>query len=67
MGVQECRNFTRTYGADLNYMSLDPKYDYLWDSEMPGNNGVIELAPYTNDTSHKEFGAIGMYVVRNNE
>lgn len=66
-GVQECRNLTRTYGMDLNYMSLDPKYDYLWDSELTGNNGVIELPPYANDTSHREYVAIGIYVVRDNQ
>jgi hypothetical protein len=52
-GTQACRNVTRTYGLDFDYMSLDPKYDYLWDSELAGNNGIIELPPYANDTQRE--------------
>lgn len=47
------------YGADLRYMSLDHKFDYLWASEAEGNNGVVYLPPYNGQTSH--LGNIGMF------
>ena len=45
------------YGTDWSYMSLDHKYDSLWDGEFAGNNGILNLPPYDGQ---KHQGAIGM-------
>lgn len=31
----------RSYGNDIEYMSLDHKYDWLWEEEMSGSAGLI--------------------------
>jgi hypothetical protein len=55
-------NIQSTYGSNFDYMSLDHKFDYLWDDELVENNGVIRLPSYMNSNSEQERGAIGMFV-----
>jgi hypothetical protein len=55
-------NIQSTYGSNFDYMSLDHKFDYLWDDELVGNNGVIRLPSDMNSNSQQERGAIGMFV-----
>ena len=43
-------------------MLLDHKFDYLWDDELVGNNGVIRLSSEMESNSQNERGAIGMFV-----
>ncbi|KIM96341.1 hypothetical protein OIDMADRAFT_33003 [Oidiodendron maius Zn] len=39
----------------------DHKFDYLWDDELVGNNGVIRLSSEMERNSQHERGAIGMF------
>ena len=55
-------NIQSTYGSNFDYMSLDHKFDYLWDDELVGNNGVIRLSSEMESNSQNERGAIGMFV-----
>ncbi|KIW94007.1 uncharacterized protein Z519_05323 [Cladophialophora bantiana CBS 173.52] len=35
----------RSFGSNESYMSLDHKYDYLWDHEFAANNAVVYIPP----------------------
>lgn len=58
------QNYTthRSYGADWRYMSLENKYDELWNHELVADNGIINLPPYDSGgkSINGEFGAIAM-------
>lgn len=47
------------YGNDVQYMSLDHKYDDLWSEFSSGQNGMIRINPDRMD-EEPEWGAIGM-------
>lgn len=44
------------YGINLHLQSISHDYDYLWDRELAGNNGIISLP----DLGPHEEGAISM-------
>jgi hypothetical protein len=51
----------REYGSSSKYMSLDRKYDYLWDDEADARNALIYLAPPQGLAERPEVGSISMY------
>lgn len=72
--AEHTRNFVRTqrvspktrplsYGSDAKYMSLDKKYDALWDELRP-DNGLVSLPPWSSDGKSiaGHYGHISMYV-----
>jgi hypothetical protein len=50
----------REYGSDFHYMSLDPKYDVVWNEETNARNSLIYLSPYEENAEHPEVGSITM-------
>ncbi|KAF7187725.1 hypothetical protein HII31_11064 [Pseudocercospora fuligena] len=53
------------FGHDENYMSIDHKWDYLWETELAEDHGNIAFPPfnasgYSLDQKHDE-GSIGMF------
>ena len=50
------------YGSNESYMSLDHKYDHLWDQEYSANNAVVYIPEYEGQEEDEiEAGAVTMY------
>jgi hypothetical protein len=50
----------REYGSDHNYMSIDHKYDYLWNEETDARKALIYLSPQEEAAERPEVGSITM-------
>jgi hypothetical protein len=49
------------YGRNYDYMSLDHKYDYLWEQDVAANEaGIIVLKDHGGKYKEIEHGAISM-------
>lgn len=57
-----------SYGSDAKYMSLDKKYDALWD-ELKPDNGIVSLPPWGSDGKSiaGHYGHIAMYVLADSD
>lgn len=49
----------KSYGDNRDYMSLDHKFDHLWDWDLKGNNALIKL-DWNEEWNVYELGGIGM-------
>jgi hypothetical protein len=59
-------NIQSTYGKDTDYMSLDHRFDYLWNDELRATSALINLPLNINIPSNMKGysqGAIGMFVL----
>jgi hypothetical protein len=51
-----------TYGRDTAYMSLDHRFDILWEDELAANNSIITI-PQSAEDALQSDGSIGMFVL----
>lgn len=57
------KKISLSYGSEAKYMSLDKKYDALWDELQP-DNGLVSLPPWGSDGKSVagHYGHISMCV-----
>lgn len=59
--IQHSTDYTPTkFGLNTGYMSLDHKYDNLWDDELVGHNAIVWLPPEERVEPTLDIGSISM-------